>query len=447
MNQGNARFCPECGTQASPDQRFCSNCGTTLDAGNNLPTASVSEQDMGKYIVESPTEYAGSAPPPPPMEMSFGQSAQSIPPASQSANTYYPPQPFAASPQGQQGGVQPVADFAKPQKDSSKGVLRQLGCGVGVVILVVLVLCGALGYGAYRYILHAANSSNTNTGTNTNTTTGSSGNTNNNTTPTAIPTTTAQINQSITYASDDIKILSVQEAGSYSDDANPSSPVTLRLNITEHNGTPNTIFLSYNDSFRLLLPDKNTVPAANSLHGGSIAQDVTQNNWIDFPLNSRIPINQLVLQIGTQSEAQMIIPLTGHADLSAYQLKQITPNTAFQYEDLNWTITSITSSLSADGKQAGTGMRFIVLSMKIDNNTSSYEFFPGMSSIARMKQGSITNSETSDTIPTDMHPGTTGHTGTITFEMSQTGNAFTFILLAQPNNSPPATQYTVNFQI
>jgi hypothetical protein len=443
MNQGKARFCPECGNLATPDQRFCSNCGTTLDASNNMPTASISENEIGHQVSEKPTEYAGPPPPPPSLEMPFGQPAQ---PSSLPPNTYYPNQNPVASPQVQQGGVQPVADYAKPQKDSSKGVLRQLGCGVGLVILLVLVLCGGLSYGAYRLISNAAKTAGTNTNTNSSITTGNNGNSNDNGTPTAIVTTTARINQSITYASDDITIVSVQEASSYPDDANPSTPVTLRLNIKEHNGTPNNIFINYNSSFRLVLPDKNTVPAANTQHGGSIVQAVTQTNWIDFPLNSSIAIDQLALQIGGQSEAQMNIPLTGHADLSAYQLKKITPNTAFQYAGLPWTLLSVTSSWSASGKQADAGMRYIVLTMKVDN-TSSNTYFPSISNYARLKQGSITNSETSDTFSTALSPGTTGSVGTVTFEMSQSSNAFTLIMLAQPNNNPPVSQQTVNFQI
>ncbi len=290
------------------------------------------------------------------------------------------------------------------------------------------------------------NSAATTTSTNTSITTSNNGYTNNNGTPTAIVTSTAQLNQSITYASDDITIVSVQEASSYSDDANPNSPVTLRLNIKEHNGTPNTIFLSYNSSFRLILPNKNTVPAANTQHGGIIAQAVTQTNWIDFPLNSSIAIDQLTLQIGGQSEAQMSIALTGHANLNTYQLKTITPNTTFQYAGLPWTLTSVTSSWSADGKQAGTGMRYIVLTLKVDNSSPN-TYFPSISTYARLQQGSITNSEASDTFPSAISGGTTGSNGTVTFEMSQSSNAFTFILLARTDITPAASQQTVNFQI
>jgi hypothetical protein len=441
MDQGNARFCPACGTPAASDQRFCSNCGTTLDAGNTMPTAAVGESEGMQQVVDIPTDY-GVPPPPPPLEMPYGQVGQ---PPAPTPNTYYPPQASSANPQAQQG-IQPVPDFAKPQKDASKGVFRQIGCGIGLIILLVLALCGGLSYGAYRLITNAAHTAATTTTTNTSITTSNNGNTNNNGTPTAVVTTTAQINQSITYTSDDITIVSVQEASSYSDDANPNSPVTLRLNIKEHNGTPNTIFLSYNNSFRLILPDKSSVPAGNSQHSGIIAQAVTQPNWIDFPLNSRVPISQLTLQLGGQSEAQMSIALTGHANLSAYQLKTLNPNATFQYAGLPWLLTSVISSWSANGKQADAGMRYIVLTMKVDN-TSSNTYFPSISNYARLKQGSITNSETNDTFPSAISGGTTGAIGTVTFEMSQNSKAFTLIMLAQPNTTPPVSQQMVNFQI
>jgi hypothetical protein len=441
MNQDKARFCSECGTPATSDQRFCSNCGRTLDTGNNLPTASVGENEGIQQVTDMPTNFVV-PPPPPPMEMSMNQPAQ---PSSLPPNTYYPPQVPPANQQVQQQGMQPVPHYARPQKNSSKGLFRQIGCGVGIIILLILLLCGGLSYGAYRLISNAAKTVATTTTTNTGITT-INGNTNNHGTPTAIVTSTAQINQSITYASDDITIVSVQEASSFSDDANPSSPVTLRLNIKEHNGTPNTIFLSYNNSFRLILPDKNSVPAANTQHGGVIGQAVAQTNWIDFPLNSSVAIDQLTLQIGGQNEAQMNIPLSGHADLSAYKLKTINPNATFQYAGLPWTLTTVTSSLSANGKQAGTGMRYIVLTLKVDN-TSSNVYFPGMSTNARLKQGGITNAETSDTFPGEISAGTTGSIGTVTFEMSQSSNAFTLIMLAQANTTPAVSQQTVNFQI
>ena len=433
-------FCPQCGTSMPPGQRFCSNCGSTLDSGFSIPTAAAS----GDHFPPVPDM---SAPPPPP------SSVYNVtqPPAT---NTYYPPQEqqgFSSGqnfPQAQQNfqaaaAPQPVPTYAKPQKDSTKSVLGQLGCGMLVVILLIVGVCGGASYFAYRWVTSAASSTNT-TNTTTNTLTGNNGNNSNSGTPQAIPTVTAPINQTLTFSSVDYTIVNAQEASSYSDDSSPSSPVIVRINVTEHNGTTNTVYTNYTDQLRLILPDKTVVTPSNSQTPGAISQSVQRNNWIDFPLSKSYAINQLTLQFGTASETQMNVPLTGNADLSQYKLKTITPNSQFQYSGVNWTITTITSSLSADGKQADTGMRFIVLTLKGDNNSAN-TYYPNID-VIRLKSGSITNSSTSNTLPV-INAGDTGKVATLTFMMPQNNSSFTYLWLAIPNSNPPVTQASVDFQI
>jgi zinc-ribbon domain len=422
-------FCPQCGSPMPPGQRFCSNCGSTIDAGFGVPTAAASSGDQ-----YPPFPSNLSAPPPPPSG-AYNQ----IPPAT---NTYYPPQAaqsYQPAQQNFQAAPPPVPTYAKPAKDSSKGVLGQIGCGVLLVILLIVGLCGGGTYLLYRYVINAANS----TTTGTTTTTDGNGNSG---TPQAIPTTTAQINQSLTYSSVDFTIVNVQEASSFTDDSSPSSPVTLRINVTEHNPTADTVYLNYTTQLQVVLPDKTTVTAGTSKVDGIIGQAVQRTNWIDFPLTKSIPINQLTLQFGAASETLMSVPLTGSADLSAYKLKSITPNAAFQYGGVNWTLTAVTSSLSANGKQADTGMRFIVLTLKADNPSTNGTFYTNADNM-RLQSGSVTNSSTNNALPYPLNAGTTGATGTITFMMPQNNSSFTFIMLAQPTASPPIAQVSTNFQI
>ena len=427
-------FCPQCGSPMTPGQRFCSNCGSTIDAGFGVPTAASSSGDQYPPV---PNMSNLSAPPPPPFD-AYNQTPPS------STNTYYPPQApqnFSPAQQNFQAAPQPapVPTYAKPVKDSSKGVLGQIGCGVLLVILLIVGLCGGGTYLLYRYVINAANS----TTTGTTTTTDGNGNSG---TPQAIPTTTAQINQSLTYSSVDFTIVNVQEASSFTDDSSPSSPVTLRINVTEHNPTADTVYLNYTNQLQVVLPDKTTVTAGTSKVDGIIGQAVQRTNWIDFPLTKSIPINQLMLQFGAATETLMSVPLTGSADLSAYKLKSITPNAAFQYGGVNWTLTSVTSSLSANGKQADTGMRFIVLTLKADNPSTNGTFYTNADNM-RLQSGSVTNSSTNNALPYPLNAGTTGATGTITFMMPQNNSSFTFIMLAQPTASPPIAQVSTNFQI
>ncbi len=449
MSQSAESFCPNCGAPLAPGQRFCSSCGSTLAAGAGDPTAMAPGSSQGYtpasgVPIDDATQLPVAPPPPPPDSYS------------QPPNTFYPPQ---VPPQGMplqqqvpppvlpaQQSQQAVPQYAKPQKDSSRGVLGQIGCGVLAIILVVLLICGAAGYFIYHAVSSSISSANATATAGSYTTTSSNTTTGGNGSPQAIPMQTAQINQTVTYASVDTTIASVQEASRFSDDPNSNAAVMLRINIKEHNTSTNTAFLNYNSNYLLVLPDKSTVAASNSQASSGINQAVQRNNWLDFPLTKSIPINQLTLQIGATTEAQLSIPLTGNANLSAYQAKTITPNTTFQYEGLKWTLTKVASSLSYKAGQAKTGMRFITLSFTLENSSSN-TIFTSANTYARLQQGSTTNSETDDTMPTALNSGTTGATGTITFEMPQSGSSFMLIMLAQPNSSPPVSQQTVNFQI
>ncbi len=334
--------------------------------------------------------------------------------------------------------------YAKPQKGSSKGVLGQIGCGVLVIILLVLAVCGASGYFAYRWLSGLASNpsvSSTNTGTGNNT-----GNSTpaNSITPTIAPVS-LKMNATVTYSSVAITFGNVQEASSFTDDANANSPVLLRVNLTEHNPTAGSIYLAYQDNWRLLLPDGTSVVPTNEQNGGGINQAVNRPNWIDFPLTAKMNISQLILQIGAPTETQMRIPLTANADVSKYQDKTISPNSSFHYAGLNWTLTTVTSSLSADGKQATTGNRYITVTLKADNPATN-NFYLDPSTNTRLSAGSLVSPPTNNTFNT-IDAGTTGSIGTITFLVPQNSGSFTLTMLAQPNNNPPVTQVTQTFQI
>jgi len=431
MAQAFPPSCPHCGTPATPGQRFCSNCGRTLDAGFSVPTSAASSGEHYPQVPDLSTQL--STPPPPPTS-SYSQPAQGSP------NTYYPPQAPQNSPVAQQS-YQPLPAYTQPQKDASRSVLSQIGCGVGLIILAVLAVCGGTGYLGYRWLVSSANSVHTTTSSNT----GTDNNTGSNGTVT-VPLTTKNINAALTYASVDITILNAQEASSFSDDSSPSSPVLLRVNMKQHNPTASTIFLSYSENFHLILPDGTSITPASEHDIGAVDQAVTKTSWIDFPLSSSMDISKLTLRLGGANQVQEDVPLTGNADLSKYQAKTISPNAAFQYAGVNWTLTNVTSSFSANGKQADSGMRYIVVTLKADNPTSS-TFFPDMTTYTRLKSGDIINSPTGSTFPIDIAAGTTGTTGTVTFLMPQNNSSFTLTMLARTNTTPPASQVTKDFQI
>jgi len=110
-----------------------------------------------------------------------------------------------------------------------------------------------------------------------------------------VPLTTAQINAQITYSSTDLTILNAQEASSFSDDPGGSTPVLVRLNLKEHNPTASTVYLSYGDNFRLILPDGTSVAPGTEHDSGGIDQTVTRTNWVDFPLSSSADLSKITL--------------------------------------------------------------------------------------------------------------------------------------------------------
>ncbi|MDQ6661251.1 MAG: zinc ribbon domain-containing protein [Chloroflexota bacterium] len=422
MAQLPSRICPQCGTSVPANQRFCSNCGSTMDIGVNNPTAAASSGSRYADVDSMPTEAA--APPPPP-------------PAGQPSYTNYPPQNYMQS----QQGLQPTPDFAKPQKNSSGRVLGQIGFGFLLVILLILVICGASSYFAYNWIrgLAATNPSSSYTGS------GSTSNGNNGSATNSIATTTKQLSGTVNYAGVDITFVNVQQGNSFTDDTSTAnSPVVVRVNFKEHNPTAQEIFVSYSENARLILPDGTSVVPGNEQNGGSVNQAVTEANWIDFPLTKTVSLDQLTFQLGGQNEAQLVVPLTGNADLSAYQPKTITPNTAFQYGKMSWTITSVTSRLSDNGKQATKGMRYIIVSLKM-NNTSGNEFIANTSDYVRLKSGDTTNSETKTDFPNSIAIGATA-TGTVSFLMPDNNNAFTLVMLPLSGYNT-TSQVTTNFQM
>ena len=247
---------------------------------------------------------------------------------------------------------------------------------------------------------------------------------------------TKQINQTITYASVVMTIQSVQQASSFSDDTSSSSNGVVRINVKE-NKTASGGSFAYSQVLRLILPDKTSVTPGNTEAGVSPDAQTTRENWWDFPVPTSISIDKLTLQLGQATEAQMLVPLTGTADLSQYQSKTVTPNAQTQYQGLNWTITSAVKSWSGYGQQAPQGQRYVTITLKMDNN-SSQGFSAYYGSYARLKSGSNESLPTTDsTLPTSFPAGSTGATGTLVFLMPDNSTSFSLILLGNTTASPP----------
>ncbi len=437
MTQNSSSSCSNCGTPVPENMRFCPNCGTPAkpEAGISVMHAHGEGDSISKA-------------PPPPVSYAQTQKATSFP--------AYQPQPQQAY-QASQGyppplpGTQPPPVYAQPQKNGSGKLLGKIGCGVGVAILLVVLLLGTAGYFGYRYLANRVTSAvNSSTGSGGGST---GGNTNPAATPVQAPIKTSPVNATVTYAGVDLTILDVQQSANRLDDpnivpdANGSMPSVLRLDFKEHNTGTNDVSPSfYTDGFRLLLSGANGVAPVSIQKQSGLAADVSQTNWLDFPVPARTDVSQIKLQLGTDTDAQMAFPLTANPDTSQYQSKSF-PLTGkqTQYSGLSWAITAATLNWSADSTQATKGMRYLTLSMKVNNPTTS-DFNAYTPDIARIKTGEIISSTIGGSFGGGLGiaSGSSGKTGDFIFLVPQNIISYTFLLLDQSGQNQNAT---IDFQL
>jgi hypothetical protein len=98
------------------------------------------------------------------------------------------------------------------------------------------------------------------------------------------------------------------------------------------------------------------------------------------------------------------------------------------YGDTFWTLTTASKQWSNGGKQAGSGQRFLVLAVNVDNPSSSdVNAFPP--DYVRLQVGGNQVAEANDSLPTGFAAGTTGSKGLVAFLVPQDSTSFSFVLL------------------
>jgi zinc ribbon protein len=416
MSQMPGRSCPKCGSPITASQRFCTNCGAILEAP-----------------LQPPSQY-GSQPP----IQNYPQSWETPPYAQQQQVPPYMQQPQQQqSPIAEALGALGLLFLLRRYRRGYVPRRQSSGCCGCLVLLVIFLF--VFGLPTFFIASHSIpnfsrylNSSN-NAGVLT----------------TQPPITTEQINQTVPYAGVDITIVSAQRSQAFLDDNNSSTNGMLRLNLKESSTTGRGSFF-YGDVARLILPDKSIVAPVNEQQLDSPGAGVTRTNWLDFPVPASIQIGQLTFQLGKNTEVQVRVPLTGKADVMQYQPKTAQLNVSTHYEGLTWTIISATVSLSDGGKQADKGMHYVMVTMKMDNPTSS-DFNAYWGDYIRLQSGGTTSApevdSISDSFPLGIPAGSTGKTGSLTFLLPDSSTSYTLILLGRPNFNPPINQATANFQV
>ncbi|HJT58752.1 MAG TPA: hypothetical protein VJ761_19740 [Ktedonobacteraceae bacterium] len=344
----------------------------------------------------------------------------------------YQPVPGQQSYQLPVQNAQPPPAYARPQKNSSRGILK-----VGLILLILLVLLGAGGFFVFRSV--SSRGGNTaNTGTQSDVT------------PTQASLTTTPINTTFTYASVNITILNAQQATSFADDHVTPAQGVVRLNLHAVQSDVNNVYsvsappYAYGETFALLLPGGNKIALGGYKDISGPARQGDQTTWIDFPASTSLKVDQMILQIGKDTEEQIQVPLTGHADLSRYQPKQSTPNLRVAFGSMFWTLKTVTLKLSDSATQVEKGKRFLVLTFSLDNpGTEGYSAFPP--DFMRLTYGGTTIALEQAVIG-NAAAGTTNVPGLVSFLVPQETTTATFILL--PGHTPGATtQATIPFQI
>jgi zinc-ribbon domain len=431
MAQSHQHYCPNCGTPATGDERFCTNCGAPMNA-------------PARPIPPPPTQY--------PQNPQAQQQIQQV----QQPGQYYqaPPvnqqvPPYAQQPQSKQNPI--VEAFAALgllflfRRSIRRGYTgryqrRNSGCCGVLVAIVILGIIAAVVYNVYRSASTSFRNANLNSITSSN-----GGSSTDQTTQPSI--TTAKINQTVTYGGVDITVISVQQSKAFIDDSSTAANGMIRVNIKEANNSGSNAGYFYSDIAHVILPDKTSVAPTNEMQPGAPANSITRDNWLDFAVPTSDKIDQLTLVLGSTRDAQISIPLTGQANLSAFQSKTVNPNIPISYGGLNWTLKTATSTLSASAKQATTGMRYVVLTFNVDNPTSGNVNIGFVSDYMRLKSGDITNNPAdgiNTTLPLGINANTTGVSGTVTFLMPGNDTAFTLIFLAMPSGIDPHSNVQVN---
>jgi zinc-ribbon domain len=432
MSQVPGRSCPACGTPVPAGQRFCSNCGTDLTVSGpankyGVPGGS-SPQQVSPYGQQQVPPYA-QAP------GAFGQ--QQMPP-------YQQPQQ-KSNPIAEALGALGLLFFLRRYRPGYQARRQSSGCcGCLVSLIILLAIFGTPAYFYYRANPNVINQIKNQIQHSSNSINNGNGNGNGSVPTTQPPITTANINQSITYAGVDITIVNVQQSTAFINDNSSATNGMIRVNFKEANNGKNTADFLYGDSAHLILPDNSSVTLANALQSIGPDSGVTRNNWLDFAVPTSDKIDQLRLVLGTAQEAQITIPLTGKADLSAFQARTVNPNKPINYGGLNWTLKSATQALSINGKQATTGMRYVVLTFNVDNPTSGNVNIGFTDEYMRLKAGGVTNPTVATTLPTTINANSSGVNGTVTFLMPENNTAYTLIFLAKIGGIDPQSNTPVN---
>ena len=264
--------------------------------------------------------------------------------------------------------------------------------------------------------------------------------------------TTNTLGTSVNYAGVDLTVVSALRAQTFIDDPGATTDGMLRLHLQAHNPTTQSIVLPYEQIAYLTLPGGKTVKPlyVNASGGERLGPQQKGSATIDFAVAQNINVSQIVLVLGRADEAQLMIPLVAHADITQYAPKTVTINQQITFYGLNWTLTSATEQWSIDGTQASKGMRYLTIGLTVDSPLSELAIPGSPYNYAQLKVNNVAQTLVMANVPVSFEPGVTGKTGTLTFLVPQDATAFSLTLANMSDGFDPAdpnVNTTVNFQL
>ena len=369
MAQSLPRFCPRCDTETIAQQKFCPKCGLNMsDESPVQPLTQSSEQSANDMVESIPTQGLPQPQAEEPLQPSIKTQVQSTPQS-----------PSALS--GSRLDMRLVR------------ILSVLVVALVVVGFVVVALFQALS------------------------------------TPGQPTITTTPLGTIVNYAGVDITVVNAQKSQSFLDDPHSASDGMLRLQLRAQNKTSLSINLPYTTIAHVTLPngkqaDKLLSPTYVQ-YDEHMAPNATKSDLVDFAVPQSIRVDQVVFHLGGADEAQLDIPLNGHANVDQYASKTAHPNQSISYYGLNWSLTDASLQFHIDGHQASKGMRYLILTLKVDNPLAQTAIPGSPYSYVQLQANNTSVNLIDTTLPVSFVAGTSGQVGTLTFLVPQDDTSFT----------------------
>ena len=259
------------------------------------------------------------------------------------------------------------------------------------------------------------------------------------------PITTTSIGTTVTYAGVEVTIQKAQQSQSFLDDANSSTSGMVRVQLQAQNRTAVPVNLKYTSITQLVLPGGKVISPVYVKSDVGVAPGTMRASFVDFAVPATIKVSQLTLRLGATNEAQIDIPLTGHADISKYAPRTTNLHGQVQYLGLNWALINATSQLSIDGQQASKGMRYVTITLKVDNTLSQLVIAGSAYDYVRLKAAGMTIAPVNATLPVSFEARANGKMGTITFLAPQNATTMTLVFTSKSDNG--FDQASVDIQV